>query len=192
MDQGFLSRVNIFRYIRNEQSQKKTEKLCFYKAEFYCLDFAGKVITNYRFEMQTLSLIQVFSFFLLIVPVPSRLTRVRNLVWRNLNIGVPPLLYLLMLHKEAKKVLILIREDKTVSRPKGVINVVNSTRDNSNISVSIRDVNHVPRFNIEDASSIQENTFTNEAEKSMPCTNEDNKVYTIHLGQEILREYEGS
>ena len=142
--------------------------------------------------MQTLSLIQVFSFFLLIVPVPSRLTHVRNLVWRNLNIGVPPLLYLLMLHKEAKKVLILIREDKTVSRPKGVINVVNSTRDNSNISVSLRDVNHVPRFNIEDASSIQENTFTNEAEKSMQCTNEDNKVYTIHLGQEILREYGGS
>ena len=89
-----------------------------------------------------------------------------------------------MLHKEAKKVLILIREDKTVSRPKGVINVVNSTRDNSNISVSIRGVNHVPRFNIEDASSIQENTFTNEAEKSMQCTNEDNKVYAIHLGEE--------
>ena len=93
-----------------------------------------------------------------------------------------------MLRKEAKKILILIREDITVSRPKGVINVVNSTRDNSNISVSLRDVNHVPRFNIEDASSIQENTFTNEAEKSMQCTNEDNKVYTIHLD----KKYYGS
>ena len=96
-----------------------------------------------------------------------------------------------MLHKEAKKVSILIREDQTVSKPKRSLHVDNPTRDNSNISVSIRDFNHVSRFNIEDASSIQENSLANEDNKSMQCTNEDikntqctnenNKVYTIHL-----------
>ena len=85
---------------------------------------------------------------------------------------MPPLLYLLMLHKEAKKVLISNREDQTVSRHKRSIHVASYTRDN--ISVSIRDF-------IEDAASIQENKFANEADKSIQCANEDNTVYTIHL-----------
>ena len=86
-----------------------------------------------------------------------------------------------MLHKEAKKVSILIREDQTVSRPKRSIHVDNPTRDNSNISVSIIGVNPVPRFNIKDASNLQENIFANEDNRSTQCTNEDNTVYTIHL-----------
>ena len=146
------------------------------------MDFTGNFITNFSFKTQAISLIQVISLFLLILPVPSRVTHARNLVWRDLNTGVPPLLYLIMLHMKAKKVSILIREDETVSRSRrDVSNVASPTRDNNNISMSLSDFTNVSRFNIEDVPSIQDNTFANEDDKSTSCINEDNKVYTIHL-----------